>query len=847
MIKYSISWTSERAVPTTSEARDPLAEGTAAQRRGDLEAAVEHYVRALEARPHRSLASYNLGVALIDAGLGLTSMPFLRRARLLQPSSETYAHALLFGLLRSDRLEAARRLLSDQESRDSASERLGQWRNWLTSCAAGRDPATLGLTSPEPLEPRDEPPDRAPDLPTASPVQAKLQAAFAQAMQDYQAGRMEKLATDLTALLAQHPDWGEGHHLRGLATLALKQPHEAVQSLQRASELLPGRAELWDHLGVAQARLGDEEGVRDAFEQALSLNPLRAESWNNAADSALSRGRPEQAFQYALQAVRLKPELTESSYCLLQAAFKIERAEREQGAMPDSRGRLLEIAVGAAKGCAQDPERSLAISRMLARIGQYADAVEVLERSLARFGNRPPRLLGELLFNQRHLCDWRHWNERVSILVEAIKQGEQPVASPFSVMSIPELEPADLLGVARLRAAEYRTWVESGQKLPRAAPRAPGSRLRLGYLSDDLQEHATAYLTAALFERHDRARFEFFAYSSGPDDGGPMRKRLRKAFEHFVDIGPMSPLEAAQRIRADGIDILVDLKGYTTNARIEILALRPAPIQVSWLGFPGSLGATFVDYLIVDPVVVPAQQAPHYDEALAYLPDAYAPVDDGRRVAERPTRAEAGLPATGFVFCCFNDPYKITPEVFARWCSLLQAVPESYLWLYAKSEGVTDNLVRGAADRGIPSGRLVFARKKPQAEHLARIALADLVLDTQPYNAHTTASDALWMGVPVLTCIGETFPSRVAASLLRASGLPELVTTGLDDYEERARWLAGHPEELAAFRQRLAAAKGHAAFFDTARFARNLEAVYRRIWDRHLKGLPPAQLDAQPI
>ncbi len=845
MINYSISWNSGSVQPAAPKPLDPLQEGIQAHRRGDLDQAMGHYVQALRNRPTRAIAHYNLGVALIDAGLGLTSLPFLTHATLLRPDSLIFRYARLFALIHAGRLEQARQLIDDSTQRGLPPETLDYWRNWVANCAAGRNPAELNLAAPSLADAVNELPDRAPALPTISAAQPGLQQPFAQAIEDYQAGRLQKLIDGLEPLLIDFPEWGEGHHLRGLGLMGLQRFEQAVASLQRASELLPGRAEIRDHLGVACVRLGDDEGVRRAFEQALSLNPLRAETWNNAADSALSRGRFDEAFQYGLQAVRLKPDLRESSYCLLQAAYRLDALALENDSaepIQTDRGSALTSAIKTLKTGVERPEQALALAPLLAQIGQYQAAIDILEQSLARFAQHPPMLLGELMMNQRHLCDWRHWSERLSVLSGQVKMNQEAVISPFSALTIPGLTPDDLLKVARQQAASYGIWMDRASELRPAPLKSPDSRLRIGYLSADFQEHATAYLTAGLFERHDRERFEIFAYSSDPDDGGPMRQRLRQAFDHFIDIRSLSHLAAAQRIRDDGIDILIDLKGYTRNARIEILALRPSPLQVTWLGFPGGLGAPFIDYLIADPVVAPSEQAIHYDEAIAYLPDVYAPVDANRQIAVTPTRAEAGLPATGFVFCCFNDPYKITPEVFDRWCALLKAVPHAVLWLYAKSDEVMDNLRREAAIRDVASARLIFARKKPQPEHLARLALADLFLDTQPVNAHTTASDALWMGVPVLTCLGETFAARVAASLLNAVGLPELIATDLDDYQARALRLASQPQELAVIKQRLADAHGSAAFFDTTRFTRNLEALYQRIWDRHTQGLPPAPL-----
>jgi predicted O-linked N-acetylglucosamine transferase (SPINDLY family) len=379
-------------------------------------------------------------------------------------------------------------------------------------------------------------------------------------------------------------------------------------------------------------------------------------------------------------------------------------------------------------------------------------------------------------------------------------------------------------------------------------PRGPKSRLKLGYLSADFHQHATAYLIAELFELHDRTRFEIWAYSYGADDGSALRQRLVRACDRFTDIGSSSYEAAARQIYADGIDVLVDLKGYTRGARTQILALRPAPIQVNYLGFPGTLGADFVDYIITDRFITPPDQEPFFTEQLVYLPDCYQANDRQRPIAEQtPTRRECSLPETGFVFCCFNNTYKITPEVFTIWMRLLQKLPDSVLWLLEANPAVATNLRREAAARGVALERLVFAPRMSLAEHLARHCRADLFLDTLPVTAHTTGSDALWAGLPVLTCAGETFASRVAGSLLTAIGLPELITHSLAEYEARALHLAVHPNELAALRERLAQNRLTAPLFDTPRFTRHLETAYRMMWEIYLKGEPPRQIKILPL
>ena len=331
----------------------------------------------------------------------------------------------------------------------------------------------------------------------------------------------------------------------------------------------------------------------------------------------------------------------------------------------------------------------------------------------------------------------------------------------------------------------------AGHGAARPHASAPKPKTTIAYLSADFHEHATAWLIAELFEKHDHGRFAIYGYSYGPRDDSPLRRRLACALDRFVDVRDLSYAEAARRIAADEVDILVDLKGYTQDARSEIVAFRPAPLQVSYLGYPGTLGAEFMDYILVDDFVVPPEQQPFFTEKLVHLPGCYQVNDSRREIAPRtPSRAECGLPEEGLVFCCFNNSYKITPQVFGVWMELLQAVPGSVLWLLEGNRFMPANLRREAEGRGVAAERLVFAPRKPLPEHLARHRLAALFLDTFPVNAHTTASDALWAGCPVLTLAGETFVSRVAGSLVRSVGLPELITASLEDYRATALRLA---------------------------------------------------------
>jgi protein O-GlcNAc transferase len=369
-----------------------------------------------------------------------------------------------------------------------------------------------------------------------------------------------------------------------------------------------------------------------------------------------------------------------------------------------------------------------------------------------------------------------------------------------------------------------------------AGRRPPTARLRIGYLSADYRNHPVGLIIPQVIELHDRSRVEVFGYSMGVDDGSEIRRRLQAAFDHFVDIGDCSVRETAERVRSDGIDILIDLSGWTSDGRPEALALRCAPVQVNWLGYAGTMGhARIADYLLGDPVVTPLQDALCYCERIVHLPHCYLPADTTIELGAPPSRCEAGLPEDGFVFCSFNNSYKFNPQVFDLWCRLLREIDGSCLWLSQPTDTAADRLRREADRRGVDPARLVFAtRVESRRDHLSRLQLADLALDPFPYNSHSTGIDVLWAGVPMVALLGDTFPGRVGASLLRAAGLPELVANSPDEYCEIARALASDPLRLLHVRNRLAAGRGHCPLFDMPGFVRALEEVYFAMWENFL-------------
>jgi predicted O-linked N-acetylglucosamine transferase (SPINDLY family) len=444
---------------------------------------------------------------------------------------------------------------------------------------------------------------------------------------------------------------------------------------------------------------------------------------------------------------------------------------------------------------------------------------------------------------KQRICDWSDYHEHEAKILNGTRQ--QPLAGmAFNLLGISS-SAEQQFDYARQVAATLS--VPTSAKFAHAAPRS-GEKLRLGYLSSDFRALPVAFLIAGAIEHHDRQGFEVIGYSAGADDGGVMRRRVAAAFDRFVDISKIPDREAAQLMNSDAVDVLIDLNGYQPENRAKILAYRPAPLQVNFLGYTGTTGADFVDYIIVDRFVVAADQQPFFSERLVHLPHSYQCNDDKREIAAAtPSRSGCALPETGFVFCCFNDSYKITPDFFDIWMRLLHAVPGSVLWLHQRDAVGKANLAREAKARDIAPERLVFARRLPLLpEHLARHRLADLFLDTLPFNAHTTASDALWAGLPVLTCAGSTFAGRVAGSLLQAIGLGELVTTSLEEYEAFALRLVRDVDLLRQFRARLAENRPSFPLFDTARSTRALEAAYRQMWKIRRSGKSPTPFSILP-
>ena len=632
------------------------------------------------------------------------------------------------------------------------------------------------------------------------------------------------------SLLARRPNDALAWNNRGNLLLESGNADDALESYGRALAFYPAYPEAWHNRGVAQALRGDYPAAEADLTRALELKPDYVSALEHRTRLLLSSG------QFA-KAVRDFDRLV--SLCPTKAA-----AWQGRGIVLLALNRHTEALASLSEALRLDPGNVLSLynrATLFSAERRYEEAARDLEDLVSRDPDFP-LALGLLLNVRLHICAWRDFEPLREKLVSATRAGKRLI-HPFAHLLISDSS-ADQLACARLQTSQ------SHPASPIPLYRGETYRhdkIRIAYLSADFRAHATSFLITGVLEQHDRSRFELSAISFGPADDSEIRQRVKNGCDHFLHVPERSDLEIAQLVRDREIDIAINLQAYTGFSRPGIFAQRPAPVQVNYLVYPGTMGAEYMDYLIADRVVIPPDEHEFYSEKIAYLPDTYQPNDSRRRIApETMTRRQAGLPSDAFVFCCFNGNQKILPETFDLWMRILRHSSDSVLWLLQDHASAAANLRREASSRGVAPDRLIFAQHEPLERHLARLRLADLMLDTLPYGGHTTASDALWAGTPVLTRMGKTFPGRVAASLLSAIGLPELITRSSDEYEALACELVGNPRRLQEIRAKLARNRNEMPLFDTARMMRNLESAYIGMWERHQRGEQPASFAVVP-
>jgi protein O-GlcNAc transferase len=673
-------------------------------------------------------------------------------------------------------------------------------------------------------------------------------------------GRHPEALDGIDKLLEIKPSSAEALVGRGNILFESKRYHEALDAYDRAGALNPALPEAWLGGGNVLNALQRYDDSLAAYDRALDSNPQLAgallgrgnvlnalkryddalvaydkaigiaadfaEAWLNRGNLLNTINRHDEALAAFRRALALRPDFAEAwlgqgnVFILLKRyPDAISSYDRALAIRPD----LIEAQLGR--------------GNVFAVLKQHREAANAYAAAVTLAPEHP--FTNGLLLHQKLLaCDW----PGIDALVEKIEQdlaAGQLSVDPFILQGISN-SPRSLQRCAELYSeGRYPARITQGFQQRALAH----EKIRVGYCSGEFREQATSHLIAGVLEQHDQSRFEIYAFDNGWDDRSEIRRRINAAVHEMVEIRQLSDASALAAIREREIDILVNLNGYFGEQRTQLFTNRAAPIQVNYLGFPGTLGASYMDYIIADRHVIPEAHKPFYNEKVVYLPGCYQANDNKRRIAAKvPSRLECGLPKSGFVFCCFNNSYKILPDVFDRWMQILSQVEGSVLWLLSENQETKANLQREASARNVDPQRLIFAKPIPSADHLARHTAADLFLDTVPCNAHTTASDALWAGLPILTCIAESFSGRVAASLLHAMGLPELVTATLDEYERAAVDLALSPKKLTLMKDRLGRNRSTAPLFNTEMFTHHLESAYEAMFDRYRAGLKPEHI-----
>lgn len=722
------------------------------------------------------------------------------------------------------------------------------------------------------------------------------QQALARAVAIHRRGDLAQAELLYTQLLRDRSTQFDALHMLGVIEGQRGNFPAALRRLDEALRIRPNSTEVLVNLGHMQSQMGDDAAAIATYEKALTSDPNSVLAHNNLSIALRKRGKPAAALEHCEAALKIAPDYVFAWNNRSNALFDLGRYDEalagyDRAIALAANHAHAHLGRGNVLGRLKRHREALAaydhalrinpnliqawLNRVetLAGLGRYGEALASIDRALAvqpalaeawfTRGNvlfslkrhaeafasfdkalqANPDLAhadGYRLHAKQHICDWTDLEAEASALLSGLRAG-RAVTTPFPLLTLPS-SPADQLHCAQRYVQEQPAFAP----LWRDEVYAHG-RIRVAYLSADFRQHPTAYLTAGLFEQHDRSRFEIVGVSFGDNDDSAIRQRLQRAFDRFLDVRKSSDDEIAALLRRLEVDIAVDLMGFTKDARPGVLARRPVPIQVNYLGYPATMGAHYIDYILADATVIPEYDTPFYAERVVQLPGSYQVNDDKRPISGRtPTRRECRLPDDAFVFCCFNSTQKLDPGSFAIWMRLLHKVEHSVLWLLEGSATASANLRAEAERRGIAPSRLIFAGKTNLSDHLARHQQADLFLDTWPYNAHTTASDALWAGLPVLTCLGSTFAGRVAASLLRAVGVPELAVESLPDYEALALKIARDRVFCAALKDKLARNRRTFPLFDTRRFTRNIEAAYTLMWRRSQRGEPPQGFTVQP-
>ena len=656
----------------------------------------------------------------------------------------------------------------------------------------------------------------------------QLQLMLQQAIQAFQGGNFDSADSILKRVLQVDSKNLPALHILGLIKASQSNYREAADYLARAARIHPNDASIQYNLAKALSDSGNDKDALAHHKKAVALAPNNPEAWLSYGKTASNLGRYDDALVWYGKALNLKPDYAEA---LINKGATLKELKRYEEAIAFAEQALV-INPNLAEAWANK-------GAALKDLRRYEEAIVHYDKALSlKFDI--DWVWGDLLYTKMKICDWAGLKESLEGISKKVMANEK-VSQALSLLALSD----DALLHKKCSAIFAQAKYPANPTLGFIPKLSKKEKIRIAYFSPDFRNHPVSLLTAELFEVHDRDRFEVFAFSlQKAPIGDETNLRLRKGFDRFIDVDEMSDQEIAQFARELEIDIAIDLAGPTQYSRTGIFSYRAAPIQVNWLGYPGTIGADFIDYIVADKIIIPEPHQQFYAEKIVYLPNTYM-VDDSKRTASTRvfTREEFGLPKNAFVFCCFNNDYKFNPQVLDSWSRILLTAKNSVIWISENNKYFRSNIVAEFESRGIDHDRIIFAQRvEMMADHLSRYALADLFLDTHPYNAHTTALDSLKAGVPVLTLMGQSFASRVAASLLNAIGLPELITNTQEEYEALAIDLAMNPQKLTDIKLKLAKNRLTAPLFDTPLFTKNLEAAYIKMIERYQADLEPEHI-----
>lgn len=639
-------------------------------------------------------------------------------------------------------------------------------------------------------------------------------------------GKLSEARGMLNSALKAAPQDYKLNELSAFLYLIQGQKLEGIALLKKLSDHPNCTAIALYELGSALIGIEDWVGALSALEKAYKINPDTFEILHDLGTAYASVGRKSEAIEMFNAAAKLNANSSVLFYNIGRLYDDLFMPERANACYRKS----LDLDPQFIK-----PKINLGLNLNKAR--KFNEGLPLLEEVLVMAPD-VDFIFGDIVHAKMKLGLWKDFESDLIKVLDGIKNGRR-IIHPFHFLSL--IDDPHLQQSAAEIYAKSRPQVAKNTKEFSALK---NTKIKVAYFSADFQNHPITHLTAELYELHDTNKFEIYAFSSGLENDDAPGKRVQKAFHEFIDITTLSDEEVLTLARSKGIDIAVDLGGYTENSRIGVFEKRVAPVQVSYLGYLGTLGSPCMDYILADREVIPPESRQFFSEKIAYLPNCYQINDRKRTISDRIfTRSEFGLPDKGFIFCCFNYGYKITPEVFASWCRILQRVDQSVLWIYESNKGLANNLREEAKSRGVSPDRIIFSGVLPVPEYLARYQLADLFLDTFPYNAGTTTSDALWVGLPVLTRSGKTFSSRMAGSILKAIAIPELITYTIADYEDLAVELATNGTKLDSIRKKISANKISTPLFNSPQTAKNIEKAYQMMYTRYLDGKSPENID----